>query len=63
MTKQTSDHVSSIAGRLMAKGRPDWMPEEDWPDWSAVLGSALAQDETPAGKTPMHEWDEDALSK
>jgi hypothetical protein len=57
MTKQTSDHVSSIAGKYMGRSRPLGIDAEFWSDIQSMAASCLAQDEH-AGKRPIHEWDE-----
>lgn len=64
MAKVTSERVSSIAGKYMAIDKFDHIPTDDeWAEMRSCFASCVSQDETPAGKTAMHEWDEDALSK
>ena len=50
--KQTSQEISSQAGRILSGGKPAWMPFYFWEEvMKPFCGSLLSQDETPVKVT------------
>lgn len=43
--KQSSPKLSSLAARLLRRGKPDWMPAGYWTNVRSLAGSVLSQDE------------------